>query len=298
MKVLITGVSGFIGGRLLDRAIEIWGRENVLALSSKANEKCQVLNYDFDSAVLHLDKSQLALLSDVKIVIHAGAFIPKSAAQADDVERCNQNILFTQHLLDLPLIALEKIVYLSTVDVYSVSSVISEKSYAQPTSLYGWSKLYCEQLVSIYAREKNISRTILRIGHVYGPGEERYAKFLPKAMKAIISGNPVELYGDGTELRSFIYIDDVIEAIFSAVELSENIGLINVAGGRSISIKALLKHLIDISGVDVEVLSHEFHGVKRDLVFDTRLMNDKLLPVEKDFLVALREEYDYFVRMK
>ncbi len=298
MKVVITGASGFIGARLLDAAIAAWGKENVLALSSMRNEKCQTIVYDLQGDGLVVAASEVSLLREVTLLIHAGAFIPKSAAEADDIRRCNQNILFTQQLLNLPFNALEKIIYISTVDVYAPSNLISEVSPTLPASLYGWSKLYCEKLISVHARQKRISRKILRVGHVYGPGEEKYAKFLPKAMQAIISGLPVELYGDGTELRSFIYVDDVVKAIFSAVGLTDETSVINVAGARAISIKMLLKSLIDISGGDVEVLARESFGVKRDLVFDTRLMNEKLLPVEKDFMSGLKEEYDYFAKMK
>jgi len=163
--------------------------------------------------------------------------------------------------------------------------------------LYGWSKLYCEQLISVRAHEMNLSCQILRIGHVYGPGEEKYAKFLPRAIRAIISGEPVELYGDGAELRSFIYIDDVVKAILSAVDLNEDVGVINVVGGNELSIKEVLDCLISISGKDVPILTRAFAGVKRDFVFDTRLMNEKLLPVEKDFISGLKEEYDYFAKM-
>lgn len=296
MKVLITGVSGFIGGRLLDRAIAVWGEENVVALSSEQSEKCQTITYDFHNGFA-LEASQIALLGDVTLLIHAGAFTPKASADANDVVRCNQNIYVTQQLLELPFVSLEKIIYISTLDVYAPSVLISESSLVQPSTLYGWSKLYSEQLVLVRAREMKVAQHILRIGHVYGPGEERYAKFLPKAIQAIISGAAVELYGDGAELRSFIYIDDVVEAIFSAVGLSEDVGVINIVGGRALSIKSVLEKLIAISGKEVPVVVREMVGMKRDFIFDTKLMNEKLLPVEKDFLLGLKEEYDYFAKI-
>lgn len=295
MKVLITGVSGFIGGRLLDRAIAVWGKENVLALSSEKSGKCQTITYDFQNGFA-LEASQIALLGDVTLLIHAGAFTPKSPADSNDVVRCNQNIAFTQQLLELPFVNLKKVIYISTLDVYAPSTLISESSLVLPSTLYGWSKLYSEQLVLVHAREMNIAQHILRIGHVYGPGEERYAKFLPKAIQAIISGAAVELYGDGAELRSFIYIDDVVAAIFSAVDLSEDFGVINIVGGRALSIKSVLDKLIAVSGKQVSVVVRETARTERDFIFDTKLMNEKLLPVEKDFLLGLKEEYDYFVK--
>jgi len=298
VKVLITGASGFLGGRLLDYAIAAWGRESVLAFGTVNNPKCETIIYDLQCEGLALEDAQLASLSDVELLIHAGAFTPKSGAQANDSVRCNQNIFFTQQLLALPFPALKKVIYTSTLDVYAAAAVISESSLTLPETLYGWSKLYCEKLVTIYARERQLSRQILRVGHVYGPGEEKYAKFLPKAIQAIVSGAPVELYGDGAELRSFIYIDDVVKAIFAAVDLTEDVDVINVVGANPIAIKDLLACLVSISGIDVQVQTRDFNGVKRDLVFDASLMNEKLLPAETDLLLGLRKEYEYFASMK
>ena len=131
----------------------------------------------------------------------------------------------------MPFKTLNKVIYISSIDVYAPVVPISELSATQPATLYGWSKLYCEQMMSVFATQKKIAVQILRIGHVYGPGEEKYAKFLPKTIRNIVDGKAVELYGDGTELRSYIYLDDVVKAILAAVGLHDNVGVINIVGG-------------------------------------------------------------------
>jgi UDP-glucose 4-epimerase len=146
-------------------------------------------------------------------------------------------------------------------------------------------------MVSLYATERGIANQVLRIGHVYGPGEEKYAKVLPKAIQNIVAGKDVELWGEGRELRSFIYIDDVVSAILKAVELQDEPGVINVVGGIAISIRDLLDKLIYIGGRDTNIVRREFSGPTRDLVFENAKLKHHLLPKESDFMAGLQAEF-------
>src|SRR5690606_10788804 len=144
---------------------------------------------------------------------------------------------FTDNILRLVFSNLSRIIYLSTLDVYDGKGVISEQSCVKPVSLYGMSKFYCEELIKEYARSRNIEYMNLRVGHVYGPGEEEYQKVLPLTVNKILAGEPVEIWGGGSELRSFIYIEDVIKAIINSLShVPANID-INIVSGRFISIR-------------------------------------------------------------
>jgi UDP-glucose 4-epimerase len=148
-------------------------------------------------------------------------------------------------------------------------------------------------MVSLYAVKRGIANQVLRIGHVYGPGEEKYAKVLPKAIQSIVSGKDVELWGEGKELRSFIYIGDVVTAILKAVELNEQPGIINVVSGHAISIRDLLQKLIIIGGCDTAIVRREFSGILRNLVFDNTKIKKYLLPEETDFAIGLEAEFKH-----
>ncbi len=288
MKVLITGASGFIGQRLVAAAVAAWGAEQVVALSSVPTPGCRSIVYR--SMALALEAADLDLITSVGVLIHAGAYTPKNGAQANDVAACNGNISFTERLLGLPFKTLRKVVFLSTLDVYADATPISEQTPTAPATLYGASKLYCEHMVAAWAQQQGCAAQVLRIGHVYGPGEEKYAKFLPRAVRAIVAGQPVELWGDGSELRSFIYIDDVIQATLAAVHLQATPGVINVVGGRALSIRQLLALLVQLSGRAVEVKQRSFDGAKRDFIFDTTRLKAHLLPHETDLETGLRAE--------
>ena len=287
MKLLLTGVSGFIGKRLLDAACDAWGDDNVIALGSRPAARGRALVYGPGGV---LDARAAAAAAEAEVLLHAGAYTPKNGAQANALDGCNGNITFTANLLGLDLPRLRHAIYLSTLDVYGPADTLSESSPTQPASLYGWSKLYCEQMVHQFAAQRGIAALVLRIGHVYGPGEEQYAKFLPNAIRNILAGKDVELWGEGRELRSLIYIGDVVAAVLAAVGRDGLPPVINVVGGQPLSVRTLLERAIAVSGRPVGLAQRAFAGAPRDFVFDTTLLRTHLLPTETPLDDGLRAE--------
>jgi UDP-glucose 4-epimerase len=294
--MIVTGATGFIGSYLLGAGRAIYGQD-VTSFSSKPIMGSHIVYRDANDFGLKQDA--LSLVEGAEVLIHAGAFTPKSGVDANQVEGCNANIKFTENLLALPWTNLKKVVFLSTLDVYaSVDGPISEATPTAPDSLYGLSKLYCERMVALYAAKHSLANQVLRIGHVYGPGEEKYAKVIPRTIQAILSGKDVELWNEGAELRSFIYIDDVVAAIFNAVELDEQPGVINVVSGNAISIRDLIAKLINVGGRETAIVRKEFAGTARDLVFENSKLKKYLLAKETDLYIGLRSEFNYMADLK
>ena len=288
---LVTGVSGFIGSRLLAALCDKYGSENIVAISSQKSKLCKTIVYKENQ--FFLTEEEIDFVEGTQILIHAGAFTPKNSMAANDIFMSNSNISFTERLLQLPFRNLSKIIYLSTLDVYSAEEVISESTLTQPVTLYGWSKLYCEQMLSAYASEKHLENQILRIGHVYGPGEENYEKLIPRTIHSIETNSLVEMWGSGEDLRSFIYIDDVIHAITNSVELSSDVGVINIVGSISISVKELLQLLIEISEKNISITHKNILANRRDYIFNATKLNQYLLTKERDFREGLKIEFEY-----
>lgn len=290
--ILLTGASGFIGKHLLRVISEKYGVDNVLALTSGPIENCRYLlhqNYTFEKD--YFIKSGFG--SSISVLIHAGAFTPKNSSQANDWQECNKNIINMDRLLKAELPNLKKIIYLSTLDVYGVDDVISEESALSPASLYGHSKLYGEHLIRSWGSAEDRTVQILRIGHVYGPGEEAYQKIIPVVMRKIIAGEEIEIFGTGDELRSFIYIGDVVRAIINSIDLTHHAGAVNLVGGLAISIKELVNKIISISGKNSQFKVIATNTPGRNFIFDNRKMKDQLLPLETSLEQGLLEEWSY-----
>lgn len=289
--ILLTGASGFIGKHLLLQLIKKYGKNNVIALTSRPIDECNyILHNDFqfdpDFLINHG-------YTNIKTIIHAGAFTPKNGSQANDVNLSNSNIYSTEKLLNLTLPYVQNFIFLSTLDVYDNAEIISENTSENPISLYGFSKLYCEKMVEQWGIKNNKVAQILRIGHVYGPGEEAYQKIIPISINKILNKESLQIWGTGNELRSFIYINDVVNAIINSLEITEGLGIINLVSNQSISINELISKLIKISKKEVEIINIPTNLSSRSLVFDNTKMINWLLKKETNLDDGLNEEFEY-----
>ncbi len=290
--ILVTGTSGFIGKHLLKALIKNNGKENVLALTSKPINDCAYLlhnNYHFDS-----DFFEKSGYSNISTVIHAGAFTPKKGSEANNFFNCYSNITSTHSLIAALPENVEQFILFSTLDVYGVTEKkITEEISINPLSLYGQSKYYCEKAIEAWAKEKNKLIQILRVGHVYGPGEEEYQKVIPATIKNLIKGKQPQIWGKGEELRAFIYIDDVINAVLHSITLSTYVGPVNIVSEQSISVKNIVEELIQISGLSIlpNYQPSIQHG--RDIAFDNSKMKKYLGNESMMLSEGLKAEWEY-----
>lgn len=290
--ILLTGASGFIGKHLLEALINKFGANQIIALTSTPITNCAFLlheNYNFNKDFFADNK----VGQKIEIIIHAGAFTPKVGKEANDWEKCNSNILNTHTLLGAYLPNLKKIIYLSTLDIYGQTNIIKEDSLVQPISLYGDSKLYTEKMIAAWAFSNNRICQILRVGHVYGPGEEAYQKIIPVTFKKILNRQVIEIWGTGNEIRSFIYIKDIVSSILNAIELNLSIGPVNLVGNQKVSINDLVNKMIVISGIKCEIKLIPVSAPGRDLIFDNAKMKEFLLAEEISLEQGLLQEFNY-----
>jgi len=289
--VLLTGTSGFIGSKLLIECINLFGKDNVVVLSSKENEICPTIvykNFEIKSA----DFLQ-SPFNKIKTVVHVGAFIPKSNADLNDILKSNGNIIFTQNLLLALPKTVEKFIFFSTVDVYEKSEqIISENNATIPETLYGFSKLYCEKMIENWANANNKIVQILRLGHVYGPGEGLFKKIIPVTMQKIKANERPIVMGDGSAKRGFIYIGDLIFCIKKIMEFESFKGPINVVNENQITINELVNEIIKISKKDISPEYVSYQMEQRNVTFDATklksLINIFYTPME----VGLKMEWD------
>lgn len=292
-KIALTGSTGFIGKHLLKKLVALYGKENILVVASEKNPEIDTIIYDKATK-----KWQDDSLINAEVLIHAGAYIPKSAIEANNVEACYSNIEFTAELLrNINSKKCCKIINISTSDVYSFSEKINEQTNVDSPTLYGASKLYCEKMVSSYANQNNISHINLRLGHIFGIGEEAYQKIIPITIKKVLKAEPVEIYGDGLAVRSFLSVQDVVTSIINAVEKKIEVPVINVVSENAITINDLVKKINSYSDTPSEIKYIKSEIPNKNFVFDATLLKKYLLPEETAFDVVLKEEFNYMKKL-
>ncbi len=238
--VLVTGAAGFIGRPLVSRLREA-SEVRVLALE-RSNVALQALDRDYWRK-LGVDA--------IDAIFHIGAYIPKDVASADLVKPIVESNVdgIAALLASLPNTP-RHLLFVSSVDVYKRVSrrTIDETSEVGPATLYGASKVFGEELIRSYARSTGCSYSVLRLGHIFGPGEEVFRRVIPNLIRAMLRGDQPQLSGDGATERDYLYVDDAVSAIVAASMLPEKIDPINIVRGESISILNVAKHVAELTG--------------------------------------------------
>ena len=289
--LLISGSTGFIGENILKFIkVNYETKYKIVLLSSIIDTNYETIlhkNYTFNKNDFLCKK-----IDKIDVVLHIGAFTPKSGTEANDIEKSNTNILNTKYLLDNLPNTPSKFIFLSTIDVYGkIETVISESSATNPLTMYGWSKLYCEKMLEVWANENKVILQLLRVGHIYGKGEEAYKKVIPLTIQKLKDGLFPQLYGTGAEKRSFLHVDDVSNLIMKSIELQKFEGVINICSSNSNTIKEILEMLIKISKKNIEIDYVKTNNRGIDFEFNTSKMND-LLGFEKvNIIDGLTHEY-------
>ncbi|KLL96062.1 UDP-glucose epimerase [Rhodococcus sp. IITR03] len=280
MKAIVTGAAGFIGHtlvkRLLDEGYDVVGvdcftdyyntdikRRNIDTIIDK-NNKFNLVEADLRTVDLG------ALLSDAEVIFHqSGQPGVRKSWGNDFLHYTEMNINATQRLLEAARAAknLKRLVYASSSSVYGDAETYptKETDLPRPVSPYGVSKLAAEHLCSLYAKNFGIPITSLRYFTVYGPSQRPDMAFT-RFLRAAIDRSTISIFGDGTQVRDFTYVDDIVNANLMCSQSAEAPGSIyNVAGGSNASVNDVLKVIEEITGspLNVEYVTSVVGDVKR-----------------------------------
>ena len=261
MKTLVTGCAGFIGSHLVDKLLE-QGYEVVgidcftdyyLKEIKEANISNALKSDNFEFIVediLNMDK-----FPEVDFVFHLAAQAGVRASWGKSFEiYTRNNVQATQKLLEFyKNREIKKFVYASSSSVYGDAELpMKEDSLLKLVSPYGVTKLAGENLCYLYWKNYSVPTVSLRYFTVYGP-RQRPDMAIHKFVRAIVKGDGITVYGDGTQTRDFTYVDDTVEANILAANNDVVGEFFNVGGGSRISVNELIGMMENIIGKKAKV---------------------------------------------
>ena len=257
MKILVTGGAGFIGSHLVDRFVkEGFGVKIIDNLSSGRLENLtQYRNGSRVEVVMRdLKKMEDALkaVDGADVVFHFAANPEVRVSTINPEIHFNENVVATFNLLEaMRRKDVKELVFASSSSVYGEPEQIpvSEDAPIRPVSVYGASKAACENLIHAYVKLYGMKAVILRYANVVGP-RLRHGVVWDFVNKLRKNPNELEILGDGGQIRSYIYIDDAIEATISAWRKSfSNFNVYNVASEDWLTVDEVADEVIKAMGL-------------------------------------------------
>jgi len=254
MKYLLTGGAGFIGSHLTEALLERGGSVCVvddLSTGSIANiehlKGRKGLKYVLDTV---MNRSLMAeLVDEADIIMHLAAAVGVRLIVESPVRTIETNIKGTEIVLELAAKKKKPVVIFSTSEVYGKSNgtrfMETGDLILGPTFKGRWSyaasKIIDEFLALAYYKEKKLPVIIIRLFNTVGPRQTgRYGMVVPRFVQQALSGEPITVYGDGKQTRTFTHVRDAVWAVLRLVEHPSAIGeIFNVGGKEEISIENL-----------------------------------------------------------
>jgi UDP-glucuronate 4-epimerase len=255
MRYVVTGAAGFIGSTLAHTLVQaghdVVGVDCFTDYYEVAEKEENARGLD----VRRVDLAEETLeLAGVDGVFHLAA--QAGVRSFGDVFPLyvRRNLLATQRVLEVAAEAGVRVVFASSSSVYGEAEAYPtpEETRPAPISPYGITKLACEQLAHAYEKGFGLDAVVLRYFTVYGP-RQRPDMFFRRVCDALLAGDTFEIYGSGSQSRSFTYVDDAVAATVAAMERAPGGSLYNVGGGDEASMLEAIELLERVSGRTLDV---------------------------------------------
>lgn len=264
-KVLVTGGAGFIGSHVVDKlagcgyGVKVFDDLSEGKLSNvkghlKNGQVCFVKGDIRDAGLVR------KCVRDVDAVVHLAAVtsIPFSIERPSLTFDINTK--GTLNLLDAcAKTNVKRFVFASSCSVYGDPAYlpVNEEHPTFPMSPYAASKLEGEECCRTYQEQHGLSTVVLRLFNVYGPRQKLdaysgvIARFFSRAKKHM----PLVIYGDGNQIRDFVHVWDVAEAVLKALETRGVAGeVFNIGFGKATSVNSLAKSVLDLAGANLDIV--------------------------------------------
>lgn len=265
MKVLITGGAGFIGSHLAEKYLELGNEVYIIDdLSTGTLENIKHLQeiqrykerlFVVIDTILN-NETMIELIGTCDIVIHMAAAVGVQYILDNPLSSIITNIRGAEKVLELCNKFKKKVLIASTSEVYGKHThaplVETDNIIYGPPTKFRWSyaaaKLMDEFTALAYYRTKKLPTIIVRLFNTVGPRQTgRYGMVIPRFVQQAMRNEPITVYGNGKQTRTFTYVGDVVEAIVKLMECKQAVGeVINIGGIEEVSIKHLAEKVKEL----------------------------------------------------
>jgi len=267
----VTGGAGFIGSHLVDRLVsEGW---RVRVLDNFSTGRLENIKHHVDGGEAEVVKGDLKDLEVVKsavegvdVVFHFAANPEVRVSTTNPEIHFNENVVATFNLLEaMRRRGVKEVVFASSSSVYGEPDEmpVSEEAPVRPVSVYGASKAACESLIHAYSKLYGVKAVVLRYANVVGP-RLKHGVVYDFVVKLRESPSELEVLGDGKQVRSYVHVEDAVEATLIAwIKSTNDFEVYNVASEDWMTVDEVADEVIKAMGLsDVrKVYRPVLHGV-------------------------------------
>jgi len=257
MRVLVLGGNGFIGTHLVEALVA--GGTHVRVLSRSGYRHVQPFHgVDYRYADFADSVSVAESLVDMDIVVHLISTTVPATANLDPLADITGNLLPTVRLLQqMRDIGVPRLVFLSsggTVYGNAKSVPIPEEHERNPLSSYGIVKVAIENYIAMFSSQYGLRSLVLRVSNPYGPlqGHLGIQGVIPTFFQRILAGDEIRIWGDGSNVRDYLYISDLVSSIVLSIN-QDLAGVYNVGSGQGVSLRDVVSLIEEITGISANV---------------------------------------------
>lgn len=299
-KAVIWGASGFVGINLAKRLTSESCEVHCISRTASSHWPDEVTFHETD---LRVTSDEVANVMKNALVFHLTGATRPSNDTTDAVSEVTTDVVPTLNYLELTRDLNCRWIFSSSGGtVYGTpnTSKITEDHPTRPISSYGVNKLATEGYFQVYKSIHGTDYSIARIANLYGPHQNPNSGqgLVAVLINKIIDGNPIEIWGDGCNIRDYIYVTDAVEALSVIANNGKSGQVYNVGSGVGVSVNEIIKSVSSILNASPEIIRRPSRGmdVRCNVLDIERIRNELLWQPATDLNAGLKHSCEWFLK--